>query len=239
MSGAPRALRLGVAGPVGTGKRSLIALLCAELGSELSLAVITNDIYTEEDARFLRSAGVLPPERIRAVETGACPHTAIRDDVTQSAGRGGPPAGLRSSGRGGVPGGRPPPAVVGDCSGRAYPRAVPAERSAAPRPGQRPAPTPGGDEVSVDHSVCAEHSGTPSDARRVKELVLSKHRAAVHRYRGPAAHPSADLSDRNRRVWPAARHGGPVRSGRRRRYGYPLSRRRCRRVTAGRLRWTC
>jgi urease accessory protein len=75
-----RALRLGVAGPVGTGKSSLIALLCAELGRELSLAVITNDIYTDEDARFLRSAGVLAPERIRAVETGACPHTAIRED---------------------------------------------------------------------------------------------------------------------------------------------------------------
>ena len=84
MSGGPRALRLGVAGPVGTGKSSLIALLCAELGQQLSLAVITNDIYTDEDARFLRSAGVLAPERIRAVETGACPHTAIRDDITQN-----------------------------------------------------------------------------------------------------------------------------------------------------------
>ena len=73
-----------MAGPVGTGKSSLIALLCAELGRELSLAVVTNDIYTDEDARFLRSAGVLAPERIRAVETGACPHTAIRDDVTQN-----------------------------------------------------------------------------------------------------------------------------------------------------------
>jgi urease accessory protein len=79
-----RALRLGVAGPVGTGKSSLIALLCRELGAELSLAVVTNDIYTDEDARFLRSAGVLDPERIRAVETGACPHTAIRDDVSQN-----------------------------------------------------------------------------------------------------------------------------------------------------------
>lgn len=77
-----RALRLGVAGPVGTGKSSLIALLCRELSGELALGVITNDIYTDEDARFLRSAGVLDPERIRAVETGACPHTAIRDDVT-------------------------------------------------------------------------------------------------------------------------------------------------------------
>ena len=58
-----RALRLGVAGPVGTGKSSLIALLCAELGRELSLAVITNDIYTDEDARFLRAAGVLAADR--------------------------------------------------------------------------------------------------------------------------------------------------------------------------------
>jgi urease accessory protein len=77
-----RALRLGVAGPVGTGKSSIIALICRRLAGELALGVITNDIYTDEDARFLRSAGVLDPERIRAVETGACPHTAIRDDVT-------------------------------------------------------------------------------------------------------------------------------------------------------------
>ncbi|CAM3787513.1 urease accessory protein UreG [Nocardiopsis rhodophaea] len=77
-----RTLRLGVAGPVGTGKSSLIATLCRELSGELSMAVVTNDIYTDEDARFLRSAGVLPTERIHAVETGACPHTAIRDDIT-------------------------------------------------------------------------------------------------------------------------------------------------------------
>lgn len=77
-----RALRLGVCGPVGTGKSSLIALLCRELSSDLSLGVITNDIYTDEDARFLRASGVLEVDRIRAVETGACPHTAIRDDIT-------------------------------------------------------------------------------------------------------------------------------------------------------------
>jgi urease accessory protein len=77
-----RALRLGVCGPVGTGKSSLIALLCRELSGRLELAVVTNDIYTDEDARFLRSAGVLAVDRIRAVETGACPHTAIRDDIT-------------------------------------------------------------------------------------------------------------------------------------------------------------
>jgi len=77
-----RSFRLGVAGPVGTGKSSLIAMLCRELAASLRLGVITNDIYTDEDARFLRSAGVLDAERIRAVETGACPHTAIRDDIT-------------------------------------------------------------------------------------------------------------------------------------------------------------
>jgi urease accessory protein len=67
---------------VGTGKTSLIAAVCAGLAGELRIAVVTNDIYTDEDARYLRGAGVLEPERIRAVETGACPHTAIRDDVT-------------------------------------------------------------------------------------------------------------------------------------------------------------
>lgn len=77
-----RALRLGVAGPVGTGKSSLIATVCRALADDIRIGVITNDIYTDEDARFLRSAGVLDPERIVAVETGACPHTAIRDDVT-------------------------------------------------------------------------------------------------------------------------------------------------------------
>jgi urease accessory protein len=75
-------LRVGVCGPVGTGKSSLIALLCRELADRWQLGVVTNDIYTDEDARFLRSAGVLAAERIRAVETGACPHTAIRDDIT-------------------------------------------------------------------------------------------------------------------------------------------------------------
>jgi len=79
-----RALRLGVAGPVGTGKSSLIAALCRALADELVIAVVTNDIYTDEDARFLRSTGVLPEGRIRGVETGACPHTAIRDDITMN-----------------------------------------------------------------------------------------------------------------------------------------------------------
>lgn len=79
-----RSLRLGVAGPVGTGKSSVIAAICRHMRDEFRIGVITNDIYTDEDARFLKSAGVLPEERIRAVETGSCPHTAIRDDVTMN-----------------------------------------------------------------------------------------------------------------------------------------------------------
>ncbi len=77
-----RALRVGVGGPVGSGKSSLIAALCRELSADLRLGVVTNDIYTTEDARFLRATGVLPAERIVAVQTGCCPHTAIRDDIT-------------------------------------------------------------------------------------------------------------------------------------------------------------
>lgn len=67
---------------MGTGKSSLIATLCRELSDELELGVVTNDIYTDEDARFLRGAGVLAAERIAAVQTGCCPHTAIRDDIS-------------------------------------------------------------------------------------------------------------------------------------------------------------
>jgi urease accessory protein len=81
---AERALRVGIAGPVGTGKSSLAAALCGALASELAIGVVTNDIYTDEDARFLRSQGVLAPERIVAVQTGCCPHTAIRDDVSEN-----------------------------------------------------------------------------------------------------------------------------------------------------------
>jgi urease accessory protein len=77
-----RALRIGIGGPVGSGKTALVAALCRTLGSELSLAVVTNDIYTTEDADFLLRNGVLGTERVRAVETGACPHTAIRDDIS-------------------------------------------------------------------------------------------------------------------------------------------------------------
>ena len=76
------ALRIGVGGPVGSGKTALVAALCRQLRDELSVAVLTNDIYTTEDADFLRRNAVLPDERITAVQTGGCPHTAIRDDIT-------------------------------------------------------------------------------------------------------------------------------------------------------------
>jgi urease accessory protein len=76
-----RAYRVGIGGPVGSGKTALVAALCAELGAEFSLGVVTNDIYTTEDADTLRRLGVLAPERIKAVRTGCCPHTAIRDDI--------------------------------------------------------------------------------------------------------------------------------------------------------------
>jgi urease accessory protein len=75
-------MRVGIGGPVGTGKSSLIAALCGLLTADHEVAVVTNDIYTTEDAEFLRSTGVLPVDRISAVQTGCCPHTAIRDDVT-------------------------------------------------------------------------------------------------------------------------------------------------------------
>lgn len=77
-----RALRLGIGGPVGSGKTALTAALCRVLRDELELAVVTNDIYTTEDADFLRREAVLPDDRIAAVRTGACPHTAIRDDIS-------------------------------------------------------------------------------------------------------------------------------------------------------------
>jgi urease accessory protein len=75
-------LRVGIGGPVGAGKTTLAAELCRALASRLSMAVITNDIYTREDAEALMRAQVLPLERIRAVETGGCPHTAIREDAS-------------------------------------------------------------------------------------------------------------------------------------------------------------
>jgi len=79
--GRGRAVRLGIGGPVGSGKTALAAALCLALRDELALAVVTNDIYTTEDADFLRRAAVLADDRIRAVRTGCCPHTAIRDDI--------------------------------------------------------------------------------------------------------------------------------------------------------------
>jgi urease accessory protein len=79
--GHGRAMRLGVGGPVGSGKTALVAALCRTLGPSMRLGVVTNDIYTTEDADFLRRTGVLDPDRILAVETGCCPHTAIRDDI--------------------------------------------------------------------------------------------------------------------------------------------------------------
>jgi urease accessory protein len=77
-----RGLRIGIGGPVGGGKTALVAALCSRLRGELSVVVVTNDIYTTEDADFLRRHAVLPDERILAVRTGCCPHTAIRDDIT-------------------------------------------------------------------------------------------------------------------------------------------------------------
>ncbi len=80
--GAGTPLRVGIGGPVGSGKTALVAALCRTLGTRLSIAVVTNDIYTTEDADFLRRNAVLPDERITAVQTGCCPHTAIRDDIS-------------------------------------------------------------------------------------------------------------------------------------------------------------
>lgn len=79
-----RPFRLGVGGPVGSGKTMCVLRLCEWLKEELSLAVITNDIYTREDAEFLQRAGVLPVDRVIGVETGGCPHTAIRDDTSMN-----------------------------------------------------------------------------------------------------------------------------------------------------------
>lgn len=75
-------LRVGIGGPVGSGKTALTLALCRALRDKYNLAVVTNDIYTEEDARFLVSHRALAPERIIGVETGGCPHTAIREDAS-------------------------------------------------------------------------------------------------------------------------------------------------------------
>ena len=77
-------LRVGIGGPVGTGKTALAVALCKKLYPKYDLAVITNDIYTKEDAEFITRAGVLPKNRIQGVETGGCPHTAIREDASMN-----------------------------------------------------------------------------------------------------------------------------------------------------------
>ena len=78
----PRPLRIGIGGPVGSGKTALVESLCLRLRDRYDVAVITNDIYTQEDAQILVRSGCLPAERIVGVETGGCPHTAIREDAS-------------------------------------------------------------------------------------------------------------------------------------------------------------
>ncbi len=77
-------IKIGVAGPVGAGKTALIERLTRKMAADYSIAVITNDIYTREDAEFLTKNSLLPPERIMGVETGGCPHTAIREDASMN-----------------------------------------------------------------------------------------------------------------------------------------------------------
>src|SRR6516165_4339 len=79
-----RAFRIGVAGPVGSGKTALVHVLSQQLWPDVNLAVVTNDIYTREDAEFLIRQGVLPPDRVSGVETGGCPHSAIREDASMN-----------------------------------------------------------------------------------------------------------------------------------------------------------
>ena len=77
-------LRVGIGGPVGSGKSALTEALCKSMSNSYSIAVVTNDIYTQEDAQFLTRAEALPAERIMGVETGGCPHTAIREDASMN-----------------------------------------------------------------------------------------------------------------------------------------------------------
>jgi urease accessory protein len=81
---ATRAFTVGIGGPVGSGKTALLLALCRALRDTHRIAVVTNDIFTREDAEFLVRQDALPPERIAAVETGGCPHTAVRDDISQN-----------------------------------------------------------------------------------------------------------------------------------------------------------
>lgn len=80
----PEALRVGIGGPVGSGKTALVEALCHSLSTRYQMAVVTNDIYTREDAEFLQRRGALADERIVGVETGGCPHTAIREDASMN-----------------------------------------------------------------------------------------------------------------------------------------------------------
>ena len=82
MTNTKQPLRVGIGGPVGSGKTALMEQLCKRLRARFEIAAITNDIYTKEDARILVEAGALAPERIMGVETGGCPHTAIREDAS-------------------------------------------------------------------------------------------------------------------------------------------------------------
>ncbi|BCL72220.1 Urease accessory protein ureG [Vibrio nigripulchritudo MADA3029] len=77
-------LRIGIGGPVGSGKTALLEVLCKTIRDKLNIAVVTNDIYTQEDARILTEAEALAPDRIIGVETGGCPHTAIREDASMN-----------------------------------------------------------------------------------------------------------------------------------------------------------
>ena len=83
-SNLPRAFRVGIAGPVGSGKTALVERLTRHMWPKFNLAVVTNDIYTKEDAEFLLKNGVLSVERVRGVETGGCPHAAIREDASMN-----------------------------------------------------------------------------------------------------------------------------------------------------------
>ena len=83
-TGRRETLRLGVGGPVGSGKTALVDALCKRMRDTVQIAVVTNDIYTREDAEFLIRSQALTPDRIRGVETGGCPHTAIREDASMN-----------------------------------------------------------------------------------------------------------------------------------------------------------
>lgn len=84
MTSTTQALRVGIGGPVGSGKTALLESLCKAMRDQYNIAVVTNDIYTREDAEFLTRRGALDPERIMGVETGGCPHTAIREDASMN-----------------------------------------------------------------------------------------------------------------------------------------------------------